>query len=80
MKKHKKRGASKTSPIHMLPNRRNRILFLIGITMLAIGYLCLNQPPASSFLSHTLAPILLKVSYVVLIPLSLLLKNPTSSP
>ena len=69
-------------PIHLFPHQHNRRLFVAGIALLLLGYLCLNQPPASGFLSHTLAPILLTLSYVVLIPASLLFKpqKPTASP
>jgi len=66
-------------PIQLFPHQHNRRLFATGIAMLFIGYLCLNQPPVSGFLSHTLAPILLTLSYVVILPLSFLLKkNPST--
>ena len=71
----KKRGATdKTRSIPQL----NRRLFVAGIVVIVAGYFCLGQSPVSGFLSHTFAPILLTVGYVILIPLSLLFRNPSA--
>ena len=59
-------------------NRRNVYMFLAGIGTILIGYLFLAQPPVDGFLSLTLAPILLVLGYCVLIPIALLLGEPTS--
>lgn len=53
-------------------------MFLAGIGTILIGYLFLAQPPVDGFLSLTLAPILLVLGYCVLIPIALLLGEPTS--
>ena len=62
----------------MLPlpyDRRNLIVFLAGLAVIAVGYLCMAQPPVDGFLSLTLAPILLVIGYCGLIPAALLLKR-----
>ena len=38
---------------------------------------CMSQPPVDGFLSLTLAPILLVIGYVFLIPMALLMKSQT---
>jgi cell division protein FtsW (lipid II flippase) len=46
--------------------------FLIGLVVMALGYLALAQGPWNGFTSLTLAPLLLVAAYVVLIPLAIL--------
>ena len=55
--------------------KRNGIVLLIGLLVIAIGYFCMARPPVDGFLSLTLAPILLVIGYCVLIPTALLLKR-----
>jgi uncharacterized membrane protein HdeD (DUF308 family) len=50
-------------------------VFVAGIALILIGYICLAQPPVDGFLSLTLAPILLVIGYVILIPAALLMKT-----
>ncbi|MEO0076872.1 MAG: hypothetical protein ABIK19_04340 [candidate division WOR-3 bacterium] len=47
---------------------KNYILFIIGVITIGLGYLFLSKG------SITLAPILLVLGYVILIPLSIILK------
>ena len=61
-------------------SRRNGLLFILGLTSMAAGHLCLRLPPVDSFLSLTLAPLLLVLGYCVLIPLALLIKTPSPAP
>ncbi len=56
-------------------DRRNGLVFLAAIVLIVIGYICMAQPPVNGFLSLTLAPILLVISYVILIPVALLMKT-----
>lgn len=56
-------------------DRRNAIVFLAGLALIVIGYICMAQPPVDGFLSLTLAPILLVIGYVILIPMALLMKS-----
>jgi Protein of unknown function (DUF3098) len=63
--------------------RKNYIAFGIAVAVIAIGYLCLAfgtdqappDPTQESFVSITLAPLLLVIGYCVLIPVSLLIKD-----
>ena len=71
------RGREKPN-IEVLPlpyDRRNLVVFLSGLAVIAVGYLCLGQPPVDGFLSLTLAPMLLVIGYLGLIPAALLLKK-----
>jgi hypothetical protein len=66
--------------IRQLPfSRRNWRTFFLGLGAIILGYTFLSIPPATGFLSLTLAPILLVGGYCVLIPLSILLRDPDSS-
>jgi uncharacterized membrane protein HdeD (DUF308 family) len=56
-------------------DRRNGMVFVAAIALILIGYICLAQPPVDGFLSLTLAPILLVIGYVFLIPAALLMKT-----
>jgi len=53
-------------------SKENYVLFLIGLGLIAAGYIALAQPPWDSFLSLTLAPILLVLGYLVVIPVAIL--------
>ena len=59
--------------IHL--GKKNIYLFLSGIALLIIGYILMAQPPVNGFMSRTLAPIVLVVAYLVIIPISILAKN-----
>ncbi len=65
-----------TSLQYSLPyDRRNAIVFAAAVGTILIGYICMAQPPVDGFLSLTLAPILLVIGYVFLIPAALLMKS-----
>lgn len=53
----------------------NYQLFGIASLLILAGYWALSQPPVDGFLTLTLAPILLVVSYCVLIPLAIISGN-----
>ena len=57
--------------------RENYIIFLIGILVIVLGYIFLAQGPADSFWSLTLAPILLVISYCIIIPISIIYRKKT---
>jgi hypothetical protein len=57
----------------------NYWLFALGVAVIIIGYFALAQPPADSFMSLTVAPILLVVGYCVIIPVAILYQKKTSS-
>lgn len=46
-------------------------MFGIGFVVLVLGYLALSVGPWDSFLSRTLAPIILLVGYLVIFPLAI---------
>lgn len=53
----------------------NYVIFAIGIVVLLFGYIFLSIGPIDSFWSLTLAPIILFIGYVVIIPLSFLYQH-----
>ena len=55
--------------------RRNWILFLAGLAVIAVGYVLLRIPPVDGFLSLTAAPILLVAGYCVILPAAILVRN-----
>ena len=66
--------------VRQLPfSRRNWRLFFLGMGSIILGYVVLSIPPATGFLSLTLAPALLVGGYCILIPLSILLRDADSS-
>ena len=75
--KTKQKTKKKTRPA--IPfGRENYIIFLIGILVIVLGYIFLAQGPADSFWSLTLAPILLVISYCIIIPISIIYRKKTS--
>ena len=56
-------------------SKENYIIFSIGILVIFLGYIFLAQGPADSFWSLTLAPILLVLSYCIIIPISILYRR-----
>ncbi|MBD3225774.1 MAG: hypothetical protein GF313_13680 [Caldithrix sp.] len=55
--------------------RKNISLFFIGVLTIVVAYILMAQPPVDGFLSRTLAPILLVIAYLVIIPVAILLKD-----
>ena len=53
-------------------NKKNLILIAIGIFLLFIGFFCLATGPADNPVSLSVAPIILTIAYVVIIPLGIL--------
>ncbi len=52
--------------------KKNIFLIVVGILMLVIGFFCLAQGPAENPVSLTVAPIILVLAYVVVIPVGIL--------
>ncbi len=52
--------------------KQNYYLFGVAVVVLLLGYYFLSQGPADSFMSVTLAPIVLVIGYCVLVPLAVL--------
>ena len=55
--------------------RKNYILFGVGLLVLLLGYIAMAQKPWDSFWSLTLAPILLVIGYLVIIPFAILYRK-----
>ena len=53
-------------------NKKNIILVAIGVLLLVIGFICLATGPADNPVSLTVAPLILVLAYVVIIPLGIL--------
>jgi uncharacterized membrane protein HdeD (DUF308 family) len=56
-------------------NRKNLYLLGIGLMTLVIGYILMAQPPVDSFWSLTLAPVVLLIGYLIIIPYAILYKD-----
>ena len=69
------RGQASEIQFSLPYDRRNGSVFIAAIATIIVGYICMSQPPVDGFLSLTLAPILLVIGYVFLIPMSLLMKS-----
>lgn len=69
-----RRQARKVSlKLESLPfTKVNYQVFAAGIVVIILGYIALAQPPANSFMSLTVAPILLIVGYCVIIPFAIM--------
>ena len=53
----------------------NYVLFLIGLVMVIIGYIFMANGEVNSFQSLTLAPIMLFVGYIIVIPAALVYRD-----
>ena len=53
-------------------DKKNLILIGIGVLLLVIGFLCLATGPADNPVSLTVAPLILVIAYMVVIPLGIL--------
>ncbi len=53
----------------------NYILFGIGIIVIIIGFIALSQGPWNSVSSLTIAPILLAIGYIIVVPSAILYKK-----
>ncbi|MFH1853122.1 MAG: DUF3098 domain-containing protein [Candidatus Neomarinimicrobiota bacterium] len=59
--------------------KKNYLLFLAGIIVIVLGYVIMAMGTVDSFQSLTLAPIMLFLGYLVIIPLALLYRDKTSN-
>ena len=53
----------------------NYVLFFAGIAIIIVGFFLMSFGEVNSFQSLTLAPILLFIGYIVLIPAALIFKS-----
>jgi uncharacterized membrane protein HdeD (DUF308 family) len=59
----------------LVVGQRNISLFLIGLISIVIGFILMAQPPVNGFLSKTLAPIILVIAYLIIIPVAIFIKD-----
>ncbi len=56
-------------------NKINYIIFFIGVLFIIFGYIIMATGTVNSFQSLTLAPIMLFLGYIILIPASLIYRE-----
>lgn len=56
----------------------NYYIFAAGLAIVLIGYICLATPPVYGAISMTVAPVLLCLGYLIVIPASLLYRRKAS--
>ena len=56
-------------------NKFNYLIFGIGVLTIIVGYFLMSSGSVNSFHSVSLAPFLLFIGYVILIPISFFLKK-----
>jgi hypothetical protein len=65
-----------TEEIHLFEGwafkKANYIIFLIGIFLIVGGYVLMSTGSVNSFQSLTLAPLMLFLGYIIVIPLALI--------
>ena len=59
-------------------SKTNYILFGIGITLIILGYILMGKGEVYSFQSLTLAPIMLFIGYIIVLPASLIYRDKNS--
>lgn len=71
----------KTQKKSSLPfTAENYYLFFTGLALILIGYVCLSTGPVYGPISLTVAPILLVLGYLVVIPTALLYRKKDTTP
>lgn len=55
--------------------KKNLILIAVGVLLLVIGFICLATGPAENPVSLTVAPLILCLAYLIVIPLGILWKG-----
>jgi len=56
--------------------RRNLVFLVIALVVIIAGYIFLGMGDHDSFTSLNIAPILLVIGYMILIPLAIILRDP----
>ncbi|PWJ62528.1 MULTISPECIES: hypothetical protein [unclassified Fibrobacter] len=55
--------------------KKNLLLIALGVVLLVIGFFCLATGPAENPVSLTVAPLILCLAYLVIIPVGILWKG-----
>jgi len=72
-KAQKKRQGKKVEAI--IIGKKNINIFLVGLALIILGYVLMAQPPADGFLSLHLAPVVLIIAYLIVIPVAIMVKD-----
>ncbi|MCU0452168.1 MAG: hypothetical protein MUE68_00765 [Bacteroidetes bacterium] len=67
----------KQAPEALPFTRVNYQIMIVGLALILAGYIALSQEPWDGFMPLVLAPILLVLGYVVVIPLGILFRSKT---
>lgn len=70
-----KSSVKKTDLFRIYWERKNWILFFIGIALLFLGYFLMSFGPFDNPVSLTISPLVLLIAYIVVFPLAILIKN-----
>ena len=62
--------AKKSQPLSI--TKKNLYILGLGIVVIIIGFIFMAQPPVNGPMSLTIAPILLIIAYLVIIPIAIL--------
>ena len=57
---------------------KNYLIFGIGLIVIILGYVIMATGTVNSFQSLTLAPIMLFIGYIIIIPLALIFRDKTN--
>jgi multidrug efflux pump subunit AcrB len=76
-----KKGTSKKPPFieHLTFKNINYLIFGVAILVIIIGYFIMAKGGTYSFQSLTLAPIILLIGYLVIVPIAILYKKKDNS-
>ena len=72
-KAQKKRQGKRVEAI--IIGKKNINIFLVGLALIILGYVLMAQPPADGFLSLHLAPVVLIIAYLIVIPVAIMVKD-----
>ena len=74
-KRIKQTKKAKVSPFNIYWEKKNYYLLIIGMVVIVVGFYFMTIGPWDSFSSLVISPILLFIGYVIIFPLSILLRN-----
>lgn len=70
---------SKPAEITIEFSTNNYILLSLGVLLTVVGFWLLSRPPVDGFLTMTLAPLILVLNYLVILPLAILYRSQDKS-
>ncbi|MDP8205458.1 MAG: hypothetical protein P9L92_02240 [Candidatus Electryonea clarkiae] len=57
--------------------KRNLYMLIIALAVIIVGYLFLGHGPHDSISSRTIAPVILIIGYLFLVPLAIIIRDPS---